>query len=433
MIAEPTIIIIGAGPMGLVTAYLFAKRGYKVQVFEADDRIGGMSAHFDFDGLTLERYYHFVCKTDAPLIQLLKQLDLEDELHWKPTRMGFYYRGELHEWSRPDALFAFPYLRKREKIRYALNVLRARTMRDWRKLDQITATRWLKDWLGESAYELLWQPSFALKFHDRADEISAAWIATRIRRVALSRRNAFQEEMGYLSGGSERLLSALRARIEASGGEIKLKSAVRQVLTKGRQVTGVETAQGRVLADVVISTVPIQYLPAMVPAFSVEERNRIQAIDNIGVACVVLKLREPYSPYFWININDPDIPVPGAIEYTNLNPLAEHVLYVPYYLTPDHPKWSWGDEDLVEEAASALRTMRPLWDPDQVLASRVSRYRYAQPICEVGFGDRIPPIETSIRGFFMADTSYCYPEDRSISESIGLAYALASAAESSLS
>ena len=51
--------IIGTGPMGLACAYHLLKQGYSVDIYEKDDRIGGMSACFDFDGLTIERYYHY--------------------------------------------------------------------------------------------------------------------------------------------------------------------------------------------------------------------------------------------------------------------------------------------------------------------------------------------------------------------------------------
>jgi len=56
------------------------------------------------------------------------------------------------------------------------------------------------------------------KFYEAADKISAAWIATRIRRVGLSRKNVMQEEMGYLDGGSEILVRALVEKIESGGG-----------------------------------------------------------------------------------------------------------------------------------------------------------------------------------------------------------------------
>ncbi|WP_152668498.1 FAD-dependent oxidoreductase, partial [Xanthomonas perforans] len=86
--------IVGSGPMGLMAAMELLKKGHQVDVYERDDRIGGMSADFDFDGLRIERYYHFICKTDFPLFKLLEELKLSDRLHWTDTKMGYYYQGK---------------------------------------------------------------------------------------------------------------------------------------------------------------------------------------------------------------------------------------------------------------------------------------------------------------------------------------------------
>ena len=50
------IAVIGAGPMGLAVAYQLTIDGYEPVLFEADDRVGGMAAVFDFDGIDIERY-----------------------------------------------------------------------------------------------------------------------------------------------------------------------------------------------------------------------------------------------------------------------------------------------------------------------------------------------------------------------------------------
>ena len=59
------IVVLGAGPMGLAAAYQAVSLGHEVDLVEADSKVGGMAAHFDFDGLSIERFYHFICKSDA--------------------------------------------------------------------------------------------------------------------------------------------------------------------------------------------------------------------------------------------------------------------------------------------------------------------------------------------------------------------------------
>ena len=50
--------------MGLGVSYQLAQDGFKSVIFEADDRLGGMAASFDFKGINIERYYHFHCLSD---------------------------------------------------------------------------------------------------------------------------------------------------------------------------------------------------------------------------------------------------------------------------------------------------------------------------------------------------------------------------------
>ena len=47
-----TFAIIGSGPMGLMAALELLKQGHQVDVYERDDRIGGMSADFDTAEIT---------------------------------------------------------------------------------------------------------------------------------------------------------------------------------------------------------------------------------------------------------------------------------------------------------------------------------------------------------------------------------------------
>lgn len=422
-------VVLGAGPMGLMATMELLKRGHQVDIYERDDRIGGMSASFDFDGLQIERYYHFICKTDAPLFALLDELGIADRLRWTDTRMGYYYNGKLYPWGTPWALLRFPKLGLVSKFRYALQVMVTKNVSDWRPLDRVNATAWLRRWLGKAGYEALWRRVFELKFFEYTDNLSAAWIGTRIKRIALSRRSLFHESLGYLEGGSDTLLEPMRRFIEAHGGRIHLRAGIECVLVADGRVRGVRVNDEEIACDHVISTAPIQYLPRLVPDLPVEFAQRIAAIRNIPVACVILKLKHRVSDNFWMNISDPKIDIPGVIEYSNLNPgSGEHILYAPFYMPKTHPKWAQSNAQLIDEVIGYLPRLNPAFEADWVLARHCHRYEFAQTICPPGFYDLLPPMQTPIPGLSMADTAYYYPEDRSISESVGVAKRLVAAA-----
>lgn len=416
--AKKKFVVLGAGPMGLMCAMELLKQGHEVDLYERDDRIGGMSATFDFDGLEIERYYHFICKPDKPMFELLEELSLMHTLRWTDTKMGFYYDGKLYKWGTPFALLGFDRLDIISKFRYALHVMYTKNIRNWRSLDTVVATRWLRKWLGKRAYDVLWKSLFELKFYEYTEDLSAAWIGTRIKRVALSRKSLMQESLGYLEGGSATLLKAMREFIDTRGGRIHLKAGIDKVTLQGKRVTGVVVAGKQIPCDAVLWTAPIQYVPSVVPDLPAEFRQRIEAIKNIPVACVILKLKQPLSENFWMNINDPGMEIPGVIEYSNLNKVGPSIVYAPFYMPKTHPRWALSNDVLIEKVIGYLQRLNPAFTADWVLAKHCHRYDFAQTICPPGFYAMLPPMQTPVEGFFMADTSYYYPEDRSISESV---------------
>ena len=419
------VAVIGAGPMGLMCAYELLKKGYQVTLFERDSRIGGMSASFELGGTTIERFYHFICGTDEPTFNLLRELGIDNKLVWQDTKMGFYYEGKLYSWGDPFSLLKFPKLSLFTKLRYGLHVFYTKNIQAWEQLDRKNAVTWIKQWIGKKGYDVLWKSLFHLKFYEYQHDLSAAWIGARIKRVAKSRKSLFKESLGYLQGGSDTLLNALEEKIKNLGGKIMLKADVNQVVIRNQQVCGVQVADQHHSFDQVISTIPLPYLPALVPDLPVDLRQQILAIKNVGVRCVVLKLQQQFSPYFWMNINDSSMAIPGMIEYSNLNPAVGNVVYVPYYMPQSHPKYQLSDEAYLNEVIRDLKKINPAFHESWILASHVARYHFAQTVCTTNFYAKLPTMQTAIKGFYIADTAFYYPEDRSIAESVEVGAKLA--------
>lgn len=412
------IAILGSGPMGMAVAYQLVREGCQPVVFEADDRVGGMTASFDFSGLRIERYYHFHCISDHAFLEILDELGLQQKMHWVQTRMGYYYQGKVMPWGNPIALLKFSGLGFLSKFRYGLHAFLSTKRKDWRPLDKLEATSWIKRWIGKQAYEVLWSKLFEYKFYDYAEELSAAWIWSRIRRIGNSRYDLFREKLGYLEGGSETLLTAMKDFIESNGGVFRLSSPVNRIVIKQGKIKGVEVDNAFEAFDTVISTVPLPFLPRLIPDLPENILCRFREIKNIAVVCVIARLRKSTTENFWLNVNDPDMDIPGLVEYTNLRPLDDHIIYVPFYIPAEHPKYQEPDQKFLDKVRLYLKTINPDLKDEDFLAMRASRYRYAQPICQPGYLDRLPPFDMPVKGLWAADTSYYYPEDRGISESI---------------
>jgi protoporphyrinogen oxidase len=348
--------------------------------------------------------------------------------------MGLYYDGQLHPWGDPLALLRFPHLGPMAKLRYGLHAFTATKRSNWSKLDGLSARDWLRTWVGDEAFRVCWAALFDLKFFEYGDQISAAWIWTRIKRIGTSRRSLRQEVLGYIEGGSETLIRCLVKRIEDGGGRVRLSTPVDRIAIERGSVRGVVPRGGHLETfDTVISTVAIPYAVPMLRDLPASLAAQYAALPNIGVVCVVHKLRKSVSPHFWMNINDARLSIPGIVEFSRLRDVGgAHIVYVPYYMPQTHEKFGWSDEQFFTETTGYLRALNPALAPDDFLAHQVGRLRYAQPVCRPRFLETLPPICPGIRGLQVADTSYYYPEDRGISEGVRIAKQMAAAVGSSV-
>lgn len=433
---KKNVAVIGAGPMGLSAAYYLGRSGkFRCTVFESAKSMGGMSASFDFDGVRIEKYYHFINTPDQVLFGMLREIGLYDTLRWTPTKMGLFRwneklgHGVLHPWGTPKALLQLNEIPLITRFRYGFHAFCCKFLKDLGPLDQEAASAWFEKWEGKKGYEVFWKFLFEKKFFELADPLSAAWIASRIRRVANSRKSLAQEEYGYLEGGSESLVNALAAKIKEQGGEIRLSDGAKKITPLPEGGAEVETVSGKGRYDLVISTIPLPYLPKIAPELPADYLSRVSQVQNIGCACALYRLQKPLTENFWLNTDMPEWDIPGIIEYSNLRQnMGKSYVYIPFYMPKTHPNWKASDEELLEKGRKCLAEVNPEAAATEERAV-MFRYDYAQPVCQPGFMKILPRYFTGAKGIWAADTAHSFPEDRSLNESIRIAGEIASEIE----
>lgn len=424
------IAIIGGGISGLSAAYFLSKKGHRVTVFERDEQVGGLAASFDFGGHFIEKYYHFICAGDSDLIELCGELSLGRKLSWRNSAMSFFYDGKLYPFGTPLNLLLFKPVSPLGRIRFGLNVLYAKSLKSWHRLESESAKAWLTRHIGRQAFEVIWKPLLKIKFGEYADEVSASWMWHRIHRVATSRKRFMQrEQLGYLAGGTKVLIDELLERITRAGGEVKTSSSVTSVVVKDGAARGIRCGGETIDFDAVVSTAALPLVCRMLPEECAEYRSKLAEVKYIGVVCMILKLSRPLTDSFWVNINDPRISFNGIIEYTNLNPRPDmhgsKIAYIPFYLKTTNERYAYRDKDLLEEYSLALRLISEDFNPAWIQDWRVFRDPYAQAICSANFSQKVPEQKTPVDGFYLIDSTQLYPSDRTISGMIGLAKNLA--------
>jgi protoporphyrinogen oxidase len=237
----------------------------------------------------------------------------------------------------------------------------------------------------------------------------------------------FHEELGYIDGGSETLVRALVDAIEKKGGSVRLGAPVTEVVVDSGRVKGVRSGDTVEVFDAVISTVPTPFVSKLIPELPGDVKRAYEAIRNIGVVCVVFKLRKSVTPNFWANVFDRRWRSQASSSFRASGQQATRSSSYPTTCRRRAPGGRNENDELIDEAFGYLKRVNPsLTDSDRIDAA-AGRLSHAQPVCPPGFSAMIPKVQTPIAGLQVADTCFYYPEDRGVSEGVRWARLMAEA------
>jgi len=415
--SRPHVVVVGGGFAGLTAAWELTRRGVRATVLEADAEVGGLAGSFTVAGERLEKFYHHWFTNDVHVNDLVRELGTEDQILYRPTRTGMYFANNFFKLSTPLDLLRFTPLSFTDRVRLGLLALRARLVRDWRRLEELTAEEWLIRLGGPDVYRVVWQPLMEGKFGRHAGEISAVWFWNKLKLRGGSRDGSGAEILAYYRGGFVSLAEELAARVGEAGGEVRLDSPVTRVHAENGRVAALETPGGLVEADAVIATPALPIVADLLaPHVPVSYQAQLRRIGYLANLCVVLELDRSLSETYWLNVNDPGFPFVGVIEHTNFEPpesyAGRHLVYLSKYLPHTDRLYHLPDEEVLAFCLEHLRRMFPAFSRDWVLGAHVWRARYAQPIVERRYGALIPPLTTPLPGFYLSSMAQVYPEDR---------------------
>ncbi len=423
------VAIVGAGVAGLVAGRELARRGHAVTLYERWPDVAGQASAFDVGGgVWLDRYYHHLFQSDSDMIALHDEL-LPGELEWHTSSVGIWARGRVWPFVSPLDLLRYRPLPLVDRVRLGLAVLRLTGRTDWERMDDIAALDWLRDASGEQALRSVWTPLMLGKFGDDSATIPLAWLWSKfVLRRKLRGSGAAKEQLGYPRGSFRAVCQALADEVRRLGGTINVDREVVQVTEDDgyvlhcagpgayRQRAGEAAVEpslhGR--ADAVLFTTPT-FVARRLVEWPDEYVRRLDGWTYETAVVLLLELRRPYSPTYWINVADATVPFIGLVEHTNLVPAERYparYLYVSNYVARDHPLTRMNAEELLRYYLAALKQMNARFDERDVLRYWSFREEAAQPVPRVGNRHRILPFESPRRGLYLANTTQIYPEDR---------------------
>jgi len=421
--------IVGAGATGLAAAYELGQLGHEVLLYERAPFIGGQASTFDVGGARLERGYHHLFTSDTDIIELVDQIGLGHQMRWIPSTVGTLYDGRIYNFVTPIDLLKFTPLNLIDRIRLGLVTMKLRRMKDWRKIEGVTAAEWLRKETGKNAYEVFWGPMLRGKFgEDYYDQVGMAWVWGKINTRFASRGKSLAKEMlGYPIGSFGEIFDVLEQKITSHGNQIKCNASVGRIVADDGRVTGMEVSEGGETTivdniDAVIATTQNYIFRQLLPSISDDYAARLDSVKYMSAVLLILVLDRPLSNIYWLNVADRSVPFVGVIEQTNLigpeNYSGKHIVYLTNYLTREHPLYKMSHEELLQEYLPHLRKINTDFDPSWIQTSYHQVVNAAQPIIGVDYLKRMPSYRTPVSGVYLANTTQVYPQDRGTNYSV---------------
>ncbi|MDB9535713.1 15-cis-phytoene desaturase [Dolichospermum planctonicum CS-1226] len=282
-----SVAIAGGGLAGLSCAKYLTDQGYTPIVLERRDVIGGkVAAWKDADGDWYETGLHIFFGAYPNMLQLFKELDIEDRLQWKehtmifnqPDSPGTYSRFDFPDLPAPiNGVIAIlrnnDMLTWAEKISFGIGLLPAilQGQKYVEEMDKYSFREWLQkqNIPPRVEKEVFIAMSKALNFIN-PEEISATVLLTALNRF-LQEKNG--SKMAFLDGSpTERLCQPIIDHITERGGEVRLNAPLKEILlnedgtVKGFLLRGLNGAEDEILtADIYVSALPVDPLKPILP------------------------------------------------------------------------------------------------------------------------------------------------------------------------
>lgn len=472
------IAIVGSGFLGMTLAKRLAERGDHVTIFESASEIGGLASAWQIGDVTWDKHYHVTLMSDSNTRKIIEELGLGDEFRWVETKTGFYTDGHLFSMSDTMEFLAFPPLGLISKLRLGATIFFASRVKNWKRLEKITVEKWLTRLSGRKTFEKIWRPLLKAKLGEAYKETSAAFIWATIQRMYAARNSGLKKEMfGYVRGGYARVLDRFSEILVERGVEIRLNAAIENVekLSSGKfrvataakrrrndvklrilpqktkyaafqaATTVAQGFSGAFLAepehkpdkvvpfskngfadtfDKVILTCPSNVTGRIAPQLTREEKLDLCNIRYQGIVCASVFLKNSLSKFYVTNITD-DAPFTAVIEMSAMVDKREFdgnaLVYLPKYVTPDDELFEKTDGEIEQIFLVGLEKMYPQFRREDVIEFKVSRVRQVFPLPILNYSRDLSPMQTSVDGLFVVNSSHIVNGTLNVNETIALA------------
>lgn len=415
------IAIIGAGPAGLTAAYLLAKDGQDVTVFEKDPQyVGGISRTESYKGYHFDIGGHRFFSKSKEVEDFWTEI-LGDEMLERPRSSRIYYNHKFFSYP----LVAFEALNKLGIIESGLCVLSYLKAKAFPIKDPANFEDWVTNQFGKRLFNIFFKTYTEKVWGIPCKEISADWAAQRIKGLSLSSAiwnalfkpskkagdkdkviKTLIDSFRYPKQGPGMMWEVCAEKAKANGMKLEMNCGVQEIAFANQQWTVHTTTKGSMSGfDYVLSSAPMRELVASVsPAFPEPVLKSAAALGYRDFLTVVLICRdEDAFSDNWIYIHDPSVKVGRVQNFKSWSPYmvpdpAMACYGLEYFCFEGDGLWTSSNETLIELGKKEIEQIG-LTKGSAVVDGYVVRQPKAYPVYDQEYKERVETVRQGIKAY----------------------------------
>jgi len=415
MVKKKRVAVIGAGPAGATAAYLLAKRGVAVDLYEASPHVGGMSRSIELWGQTIDIGAHRFFSSDPRVNKLwLEVVGKDYEMVNRLSRI--MYQNKFYDYPI-KASNALKNLGIWESILCVGSYAWQRVKPGGKELGT-TFESWVEARFGKRLAHHFFKTYAEKLWGIPTSELDAEFAAQRIKKLSLweamkgalfggggDKHKTLVDQFAYPTKGTGMVYERMKDSIIKNGGKVHLKTPIQELTTSGKTVTGVKLVSGEVHKyDEVISSMPLTLLVSRLKNLppKVEKATKSLRFRNTLIVYLQLEGGEIF-PDNWIYLHSANLKMGRITNFRNwvpgiLNGRSETILALEYWCFDEDDFWHWEDDQYIELAKKEL-VSTGLVKKEQILDGKVMRVPRCYPVYSHGYRKPLKVIENFLRQY----------------------------------
>jgi len=375
------VIVLGAGPAGLASAFFYLEKGFQVTVIEKSGEVGGLSRGVSFLGRTYDLGPHsffgnysdetkafferFIGKDDYSKIPLTKGIQTETASFYVPFKLSCAFN-----WKNLRFFSAFAFSKLSAKLTKSTN-------------DSVV------DRQGVFWRRTLYDP-FCQKYFNLSSNTVSEQFSSKLFLNAKGKDGAtlYVPHAGYVGVLWEKVYEYL----SENGVQFEFNQQVEKIQMDGSRIASVQTKNGAFEIDVLVSTIPLSFIHQLVmPNSTLNNTLNYRATVLVYLEVETIRTKALYLTNYDVNCSV------GRVTFCSnwTENTSENVVIVEFWCDAEDDFFAALDGAIVDEAVGFLSRLKYV-DLKANPRTKVVKIPKCFPVLEKGFEQDLERISTEL-------------------------------------